>query len=495
MSEVRNFPSQKLSHKKKGKQWRKDHLDWADSNSYLSNSAVRRKLKQKRINLNLYNGKIDVNDMKLILNPGGLEKFFVPDAIQHYPIITPRVNVLVGEEKRRKFDWSVQIVNPDTISKIKEDKKKLVDQKLMEMLQSDVSDEELEKELNKYADYINFDYQDIREKRANILMRNYISKLDMKIQFQQGFKDALIMGEEIYMFDVVNGEVVFEKLNPLKVHTLRGGFSNKIEDSDVIVLDDFWSPGRIQDVFYNDLSDVEVKKLDEGKWNSGTTNLDGVTEAVDDEQGLRILNREAMDSYIESTGVFNSSGSQGRNTYSDSYGNVRVLRMFWRSMKKVLKVTYFDELGKKQTKFRSEEYIVDKAMGETSVVLWIPQWWKGVKVGEDTYLQIKPREIQYNKLDQPSFNSCGIVGQVYNSGDEEAVTMVDRAKPFQYLYDISWYRVNEALSKYLGSIVELDLAKVPTGWSVTKWLYFARKSGISVVDSFKKGRKEWLRVN
>ena len=489
MSEVRNFPSQKLSHKKKGKQWRKDHLDWADSNSYLSNSAVRRKLKQKRINLNLYNGKIDVNDMKLILNPGGLEKFFVPDAIQHYPIITPRVNVLVGEEKRRKFDWSVQIVNPDTISKIKEDKKKLVDQKLMEMLQSDVSDEELEKELNKYADYINFDYQDIREKRANILMRNYISKLDMKIQFQQGFKDALIMGEEIYMFDVVNGEVVFEKLNPLKVHTLRGGFSNKIEDSDVIVLDDFWSPGRIQDVFYNDLSDVEVRKLDEGKWNSGTTNLDGVTEAVDDEQGLRMLNREAMDSYIESTGVFNSSGSQGRNTYSDSYGNVRVLRMFWRSMKKVLKVTYFDELGKKQTKFRSEEYIVDKAMGETSVVLWIPQWWKGVKVGEDTYLQIKPREIQYNKLDQPSFNSCGIVGQVYNSGDEEAVTMVDRAKPFQYLYDISWYRVNEALSKYLGSIVELDLAKVPTGWSVTKWLYFARKSGISVVDSFKEGQK------
>ena len=489
MSEVRNFPSQKLSHKKKGKQWRKDHLDWADSNSYLSNSAVRRKLKQKRINLNLYNGKIDVNDMKLILNPGGLEKFFVPDAIQHYPIITPRVNVLVGEEKRRKFDWSVQIVNPDTISKIKEDKKKLVDQKLMEMLQSDVSDEELEKELNKYADYINFDYQDIREKRANILMRNYISKLDMKIQFQQGFKDALIMGEEIYMFDVVNGEVVFEKLNPLKVHTLRGGFSNKIEDSDVIVLDDFWSPGRIQDVFYNDLSDVEVKKLDEGKWNSGTTNLDGVTEAVDDEQGLRMLNREAMDSYIESTGVFNSSGSQGKNTYTDSYGNVRVLRMFWRSMKKVLKVTYFDELGKKQTKFRSEEYIVDKAMGETSAVLWIPQWWKGVKVGEDTYLQIKPREIQYNKLDQPSFNSCGIVGQIYNTGDEEAVTMVDKAKPFQYLYDISWYRVNEALSKYLGSIVELDLAKVPTGWSVTKWLYFARKSGISVVDSFKEGQK------
>lgn len=489
MSDTKNFPSQKLPFSKKGKLWRRDHMDWADDNSYLNNSAVRRKLKQKRINLNLYNGRVDLDDMKLILNPGGMEQFFVPDAIQHYPIITPRVNVLVGEEKRRKFDWSVQIINPDTLSKIKADKKKLVDAKLMEMLQSDVSDEELEQELLKYGDYMNFDYQDMREKRANLLMKNYIGKLNMKILFQQGFKDALIMGEEVYMFDIVNGDVVFEKLNPLKVHTLRGGFSNKIEDSDVIVLDDFWSPGKIQDYFYNDLSELEVKKLDEGGWGGDNVNLDGVSEAVDDVAGLKLLDREGMDSYIDSTGIHDRQDAYGRNTYTDGNGNVRVLRMFWRSMKKVMKVTFFDEQGKKQTKFRSEEYIVNKEMGETSKVLWVPQWWKGVKVGKDTYLQIKPKEIQYNKMNQPSYNSCGIVGQIYNTGDEESVTMVDRAKPFQYLYDISWYRVNEALSKYLGSIVELDLAKVPTGWSVTKWLYFARKSGISVVDSFKEGQK------
>ena len=489
MSKNKNFPSQKLPYSKKGKAWRRDHLDWADANSYLNNSNIRRKLKHKRINLNLYNGKVDVNDMKLILNPGGMEKYYIPDAIQHYPIVTPRVNVLVGEEKRRKFDWSVSIINPDTLSKIKEDTKKLVDKRLMEMLQSEVSDEELEQELTKYSDYINFDYQDVREKRANLLMRHYITKLNMKIVFQQGFKDALIMGEEIYMFDIVNGQVTFEKLNPLKVHTLRGGNSNKIEDSDVIVIDDFWSPGKIQDTFYNDLNDIDTKKLDDGEFHGASVDSDGESLAVDDIHGLKMLQRESMDSYIESTGVFGSSGSEGQGSYTDGNGNVRVLRMFWRSMKKIIKVEYFDELGKKQTKFRSEDYIVNKEMGEIAKTLWIPQWWKGVKIGEDTYLQIKPREIQYNKIDQPSFNSCGIVGQVYNTGDEESVTLVDRAKPFQYLYDISWHRVNEALSKYMGSIVELDLAKVPTGWSVSKWLYFARKSGISVVDSFKEGQK------
>lgn len=489
MSSKKNFPSQKLTYKKKGKAWRRDHLDWADSNSYLNNSNIRRKLKHKRINLNLYNGKLDVGDMKLILNPGGMEKYYIPDAIQHYPIVTPRVNVLVGEEKRRKFDWSVSIINPDTLSKIKEDQKKLVDERLMEMLQSEVSDEDLEQELTKYADYINFDYQDIREKRANLLMRHYITKLDMKIHFQQGFKDALIMGEEIYMFDIVNGQVTFEKLNPLKVHTLRGGNSNKIEDSDVIVIDDFWSPGKIQDTYYNDLNDIETKKLDEQDFNGSNVDSDGESHAINYADGLKLLEREGMDSYMESTGIFDAKDSPGRGSYTDGNGNIRVLRMFWRSMKKVLKVEYFDGLGKKQVKFRSEDYIVDKEMGETSKALWVPQWWKGVKIGEDTYLQIKPREIQYNRIDQPSFNSCGIVGQIYNTADEESVTLVDRAKPFQYLYDISWHRVNEALSKYMGSIVELDLAKVPTGWSVSKWLYFARKSGISVVDSFKEGQK------
>lgn len=492
MSELTNFPSQKLPFKRKTKKWRQKHLDWADNNSYVNNSSIRRKIRNKLINLNLYNGKVDTEDMKLILNPGGLEKYFTPDAIQHYPIITPRVNVLVGEEKKRKFDWSVEIINPDTLSKIKEDKKKLVDQKLMEMLESDVSDEELEQELIKYGDYINFDYQDLREKRANLLMKNYISKLNMKYLFQKGFKDALIFGEEIYMFDIVNSNVTFERLNPTKVHTLRSGSSNKIEDSDIIVLDDFWSPGKIQDTYYNDLSDIQVKELDDESTTPGANdkNLDGMSEAIDDEEGYRLLDRLGFDSYLNATGVYDVEQSlTSRDSYKDTRGNIRVIRMFWKSMKKVAKVTYFDEAGAKQVKFRSEEYVVDKAMGETVEWLWVPQWWKGVKIGKDIYLQIKPREIQYNKMNQPSFNSCGIVGQIYNTSDSEVVTMVDRAKPFQYLFDISWYRVNEAMSKYLGSIVELDLAKVPKGWSVTKWLYFARKSGISVVDSFREGQK------
>ena len=488
MSSSKTFPKQKLPFAKKGMKWRKSHLDWADNNSYMNSSLVRQKLRNKVINQNLYNGILDMRDLKLVLNPGEMEQYFVPDTVQHYPIITPRVNVLVGEEKRRKFDWSAELTSPNTLSRIKKEKKQMIDVKIQELLVSEgISDEELEKELAEYADYVNMDYQDMQEKRANVLMRHYIDSLDMQIKFQQGFKNALITGEEAYMFDIANGDVTFEVLNPNKVYTLRSGNSNKIEDADVIVIDDFWSPGKILDHFYSDLKDSDVKKLDSTAPIKNNTDSDGENLQIDDIEGYEIMQRESINAFLDASEVWN--GGNGKSTYTDPDGNIRVLRVLWRSMKCIYKVKYFDDLGREQCKYRNEQYTLDTDRGETWEKYWISEWWKGVKIGQDIYVQIKPREIQYNKLDQPSFNSSGVVGQIYNTNESRAISLVDRAKPFQYLYDISWYRINEALSKYMGSIVELDIAKIPKDWNITKWLYFARKSGISVVDSFKEGQR------
>jgi len=35
----------------------------------------------------------------------------------------------------------------------------------------------------------------------------------------------------------------------------------------------------------------------------------------------------------------------------------------------------------------------------------------------------------------------------------------------------------------------VDYATIPEGWDITKWMYFARKAGIAVKDSFKEGMK------
>gem|GEM_PF-5404473 len=49
----------------------------------------------------------------------------------------------------------------------------------------------------------------------------------------------MICGEEIYQCDIQGGEPTFEKINPKKIKVIRSGFSNKIEDADMVLLWDY----------------------------------------------------------------------------------------------------------------------------------------------------------------------------------------------------------------------------------------------------------------
>jgi len=71
-----------------------------------------------------------MNDLQLVLNPENLQAGFIPDRIQHYPIMNSKLNVLRGEEAKRAFDFKVVVTNPNAISEIEENKKKELLQRL-----------------------------------------------------------------------------------------------------------------------------------------------------------------------------------------------------------------------------------------------------------------------------------------------------------------------------------------------------------------------------
>jgi len=71
----------------------------------------------------LLNGTIHMSDLELVLNPENIRAGYVPDKIQHYPIINSKLNVLRGEESKRLFDFKVVVTNPNAISEIEETKK------------------------------------------------------------------------------------------------------------------------------------------------------------------------------------------------------------------------------------------------------------------------------------------------------------------------------------------------------------------------------------
>ena len=100
---------------------------------------------------------------------------------------------------------------------------------------------------------------------------------------------------------------------------------------------------------------------------------------------------------------------------------------------------------------------------------------------------MRPRPIQYNRLSNPSRCHFGIIGTIYNLNEGRPFSMVDVMKPYNYLYDIIHDRLNKLMAKNWGKIVKLDLALVPKGWDIDKWLYYAKTNNMAIIDSFKEG--------
>ena len=258
-----NLPQQQLPMSKKTKAWRKQHLDWADAKTFFNYAPVRNSVIHKKINYDLFNGTLHMDDIEAVLNPEHLKEKSTPTNIQHFPIINSKLQVLRGEESKRIFDFRVVVTNPNSISEIENNKKEALLQQIQQLMSNQsASEEEFQKKLNEISDYFTYSWQDMREVRANNLLKHYKGEYDMPLLFNQGFMDAAIVGEEIYQCDIRGGEPIIERVNPLKIRVFKSGYSNKIEDADIIIIEDYWSPGQIIDAYYDVLSKQDIAYIE-----------------------------------------------------------------------------------------------------------------------------------------------------------------------------------------------------------------------------------------
>ena len=490
MSNINAFPRQQLSYKSKNKTWRKKCVDWADNKTFLSSNLVRTTVWHKQINYDLLNGKINMRDMQSIINPDNQTASFIPEKIPHYPIMNSKINVLRGEELARIFDYRVVVTNPNAISEIEERKKQQLFASLQELIaNTSQSEEEFNAELQKLNEYYNYEYQDFREIRGNAFLKHYSKELNFNLLFNQGFVDALAVGEEIYQCDVVGGEPTITKLNPRKIRIFKSGYSNKIEDADVIILEDYWSPGKIIDTFYEALSPKDMKYIE----NLPNTIASGAVDSMgnyDERYGLvqgHMQHEEFELNNEDISTIFNATESTSLLPY-DFEGNIRVLRVYWKSRRKIKMVKSYDPItGDEIYTPHTEDYVVKTALGEEVKEYWINQAWEGTKIGTDIYINMRPCPIQYNRISNPSKCHFGIVGSVYNLNDDRPFSLVDMMKKYNYMYDAIHDRLNKMIARNWGKIITADLAKIPAGWDMEKWMYFAKVNGIAVIDSFKEG--------
>jgi hypothetical protein len=174
----------------------------------------------------------------------------------------------------------------------------------------------------------------------------------------------------------------------------------------------------------------------------------------------------------------------------DNAGNIRVLRVYWKSRRKIKKIKRYDPMtGEEEFHFYPENYVTNKVLGEEEEILWINEAWEGTKIGTDIYVNIRPRPIQYNSMSNPSRCHFGIIGQMYCIGNRHAPSMVDLLKPYAYMYDAIVDKLYKLLESNLGKLTIFDTASIPDTWKVEKWLYFAKVNHLAVKNSFNEGKK------
>ena len=480
------FPSQKKSTSEKGKQWRKECINGAENLVLYSDNTLRKSKKNKQINYNLYSDILDQDDVTKIIDPLGLESTFTPAKMQNYPIINPKIDLLVGEEIKRKFDWRVRVINDDAISskekQLSGDLSKIIGEFISK---GDYDEEELKKRLEEFQKYKTFEFQDIKEQTGTWILKHLYEKQKMKSKWDKGFKDALLSAEEIYQWDIIAGEPVFFKHNPLNVYTQRSGESPYVEDSEIIVIDSYYPPGKVIDEYHEYFTATDITKIEELSKNG--TPASNYPDLIIDPREL---------SQTIDTAVF-ELGLKEFASPIDLNGNIRVLKVYWKSMRKMKKVKFFDEFGEEQFELMPENYQINKDAGEEEKIIWISEWWEGHKIGggatlstdEGIYVKMQPRPIQFRSMENPSLCHPGIVGTIYNTNDNKGMSLMDRMKPYQYMYNSLMYNTELAIATNWGKIMRMPLHEIPAGWEVDKWISYAKYMKIAPVDLFNEGTK------
>lgn len=481
-----SFPPQKVSFKSKTESWRKECVNGVLGMVFSDMNTIRQTRESKRINSNLLAGILDKKEMARIINPFDIEGVNLTEYnIQNKQIILPRIQALTGEEYKRRFYWKVKVENEDAISKREEEEKKLIMQFLQtkiltEAKQEGLKDDELQKEYQKLNHYLNYEWQDMREMSATRILNYYTKYLKTIEVFNKGFQDAMCYGEEIYAVDEFNNEPKIRKCDPRTTWFLLTSQSHQIDDCDTIVEEYYLPIGTVIDQYYDELTPAQIDDL-ESKRQSVTLNysfpnaqLTSTFSSEGDGMNAHELSR------LDGNGIF------------DYRGGIRIVHCRWKSLKKVGTLSFFDEQGNEQKKVVDESFPLskeEKDLGWSIKWFWINEAWEGTKIGNNIYVKMQPRNIQFRKKDDISYCNLGYYGSVYNNTNNKVQSLVDVMKPYQYNYITIWHRIMEALRKSFGKIGFIDLAWIPEGWDVDMWMHYATNMGWAVKDSFAESKK------
>lgn len=472
------FPRQKLPLSKKGKKWQEDCVNYIiGEGNVTSGGNSTSYYGELQTYYNLYNSIFDEKDFKSITNPFKVEDGF-PATPHDFNIIRPKVDLLIGEETKRPLNFRVIRTSQEATSEMQEKEKQMILQYIEAAITAKMSSEEaqqFQEQLQsgeimppeQIAKYMDKDYKDIVENTAYHSLTYLREKLDLDNEFIKGWKDGLISGREIYYVGVLNAEPYAERVNPICFSYDKSPDLDFIEDGSWCCRKMRMPITEVYDRYYDKLEEKDLDKLEEMIGSTPGRNL-GDRSPVDMGIQLRIYDNP----------IFEGSGKS----------LVNVWHCCWKSFKKIFYVTTTDDAGQPQINIVDETY--QPVGNEVSIEPdWIIEVWEGYRAGSDLYFGIQPIEYQHVSIDNPNSQKLPYCGAIYSNTNSKPRSLVSILKPLQYMYIVLWYRLELAIARDKGKVVNMDITQIPKSMNISpaKWMHYLSSVGVNFINPYEEG--------
>lgn len=472
------MPIQKVSTNKKTDGWFKESAKAAFNIALRELDLGRKSYNEKMELYNLYDGIIDESNMEEHFNTMNIPGAKFAPKFQHYPLMSPRIDLLIGEMLKRDFDYIIGVTNPDAISNKMTQRKQEFMSMFIELVQDEQANEEyMQQRLEEFAAS---DPRDLAEKQMDELVNYYSKQFDLRSMDEELFKDNLLVGEKIGCVEADSSTFDVRACDTLMTLTARDGGSKHISDAEIIAEVMFYPVGKIIEEFFEDLSSTDIDKLIGKKDSNGSIAYDGGNGDTNTFPTLVYENMADLNYFTR--------GNSNVHRVVDEDGNIRVVKIKWKGFRKIGRVKYYVN-GEEMYRLVSEDYKSDKSRGEELEVKWITEWHESWLIKDDIWLRMKISDMQYRSFLNPYESKSGYFGDYNITANGTARSLMDRARSLSYFYDMTFARLEDLLSKNIGKVIELDTAKIPEGMDTKLWLYYLKSHNIAIVNSFKSGDK------
>jgi len=490
---------------KKDGEWFRDYLDYI----VPYDTTVVHNYKQMKLWYDVINDRIDgfreaLKEFCRVNIPNELsQEIDIDEEIIHYNRIFSKYSYLNGEMLKRRDNYHASFISQEAVRKFNEElskeiRKAVIERMLLKFEQTDMAMAGASQiEANDYVQEMQStpdpaeiaqDFKSSLEIFANQVLEYFNYSEEVVRKMSLGWKHAITSDREICYVGEHYGKPGITVINPLHFGFHKSPDEYRIEKGDYAWTRVALTMAEIMNLYGDELTQEQIERLGTYTYSSslavndrhnviGGTNPKVTYDPTSFELGLHL-----QDTQHKTVGQAQGSGTNRRYnnerlvfkthfefkafreliflSYPNEYGELQteVHPKGYEIPEEATKVKYTNRYGRKATKFEW----VENSVPYVAEQIWIPRRYEITRLGQDVYLNYREVPNQPINLDDPygSFE-LSYKGRIYTNVNSESISLVGRAIPAQFQYNLIKNLQSKEIAKYEGYIKNIDIDQIP----------------------------------